>query len=127
TVHRNSRRFQLPSTAQPRQVTERRPVVTRGALLGTGCLGMRPTMPVDVGAAVDRGQLLFEDKKTPGVRYTAPVAGTVTAVNRGERRAFQSIVITLSDEERAGQGRQVAFGAWTGRPVTELSEEQVRN
>jgi Na+-transporting NADH:ubiquinone oxidoreductase subunit A len=126
-VHRISRGLQLPITGQPQQVIERGPVVTRAALLGSDYVGMRPTMHVEVGAAVERGQLLFEDKKTPGVRYTAPVAGTVSAINRGERRAFESLVITLSDEESAGQGRQVTFGAWTGRPVAELDEEQVRN
>lgn len=84
-------------------------------------------MHVEVGATVERGQLLFEDKKTPGVRYTAPVAGTVTAVNRGERRAFQSLVIALSPEERAGKGAQVAFSSWTGNRPADLTEEQVRN
>lgn len=126
-VHRISRGLQLPISGQPQQVVERGPAVSRVALLGSDYLGMRPTMHVDVGAAVDRGQLLFEDKKTSGVRYTAPAAGTVTAINRGERRAFESLVITLSDEERAGQGRQVTFAAWTGRPVADLSEEQVRH
>jgi Na+-transporting NADH:ubiquinone oxidoreductase subunit A len=126
-VHRISRGLQLPITGQPQQVIERGPAVTRAALLGADYLGMRPTMHVEVGASVDRGQLLFEDKKTPGVRYTAPVAGTVAAINRGERRAFESLVITLSDEERAGQGRQVTFGAWTGRPAAELTGEQVRD
>jgi Na+-transporting NADH:ubiquinone oxidoreductase subunit A len=126
-VHRISRGLQLPITGQPSQVIEGGPAVARAALLGSDYLGMRPTMHVDVGATVERGQVLFDDKKTPGVRYTAPVAGTVTAINRGERRAFESLVITLSDEERAGRGRQVTFGAWTGRPVGELSGEQVRN
>lgn len=84
-------------------------------------------MHVEVGAVVDRGQLLFEDKKMPGVRYTAPVAGTVASINRGERRAFESLVIALSDDEQAGKGRQVTFASYSGRPVSELTEEQVRN
>lgn len=126
-VHRISRGLQLPITGQAPQVIEVGPAVTRAALLGSDSIGMRPTMHVEVGATVERGQLLFDDKKTPGVRYTAPVAGTVTAINRGERRAFESLVITLSDEERGGRGRQVTFGAWAGRPVGELSGEQVRN
>ena len=101
--------------------------MTRVALVGGDYVGMRPTMHVEVGSTVERGQLLFEDKKTPGLRFTAPAAGTVSAINRGERRAFESLVIALSDEERAGRGRQVTFAAWTGRPVTGLSEEQVRH
>lgn len=126
-VHRISRGLQLPITGQPQQVIEGGPAVTSSALLGADYLGLRPTMHVEVGAVVDRGQLLFEDKKTPGVRYTAPVAGTVTAINRGERRAFESLVIALSDDERAGRGPQVTFGGYAGRPVADLTEEQVRH
>jgi Na+-transporting NADH:ubiquinone oxidoreductase subunit A len=43
------------------------------------------------------GQTLIEDKQHPGVRYTAPASGTVTAINRGERRALVSIVIAVDD------------------------------
>lgn len=126
-VHRIKRGLQLPIAGQPQQVIERGRAVSHAALLGADYIGMRPTMHVEVGAVVDRGQLVFEDKKTPGVRYTAPVAGTVVAINRGERRAFQSLVIRLSDEERQGQGRQVTFASYTGGPVPALGSDQVRD
>lgn len=126
-VHRIKRGLQLPIAGQPQQVIERGRAVSHAALLGADYIGMRPTMHVEVGAVVDRGQLVFEDKKTPGVRYTAPVAGTVAAINRGERRAFQSLVIRLSDEERQGQGRQVTFASYTGGPVPALGSDQVRD
>jgi Na+-transporting NADH:ubiquinone oxidoreductase subunit A len=54
-------------------------------------------MHVNEGDQVKRGQLLFEDRKAEGVRFTAPGAGTVKAVNRGEKRVFQSLVIELTD------------------------------
>jgi hypothetical protein len=50
---------------------------------------MKPKMEAKVGDKVQRGQLLFEDRKAPGVRFTAPAAGTVVAIHRGEKRAFQ--------------------------------------
>ena len=59
-------------------------------------------MHVKVGDSVQRGQLLFEDKKTPGVRYTAIGDGKIAAVHRGERRALQSVVIELTTAERGG-------------------------
>lgn len=126
-VHQIKRGLQLPIVGQPRQVIEPGPAITHAALLGADYIGLRPTMHVDPGDVVERGQLLFDDKKTPGVRYTAPVAGTVTAVNRGERRAFQSLVIELSDEERAGEGRQVAFSSYSGARVAGLTEGQIKD
>ena len=43
------------------------------------------------------GQPVFEDKKNPGVLYTAPGSGTVKEINRGEKRRFLSLVIDLDD------------------------------
>jgi Na+-transporting NADH:ubiquinone oxidoreductase subunit A len=57
---------------------------------------MKPTMAVREGDRVTRGQVLFSDKKNPGVVFTAPAPGKVVAVNRGERRVFQSLVIDVS-------------------------------
>ena len=54
---------------------------------------------VKEGDTVKKGQLLFSDKKTPGVKFTAPAAGTVVEINRGARRVFQSLVIELAGEE----------------------------
>ncbi|WP_223788685.1 Na(+)-translocating NADH-quinone reductase subunit A [Marinicella meishanensis] len=63
------------------------------AVLGPDYLGMKPTMLVQEGDAVKRGQKLFEDKKNPGVYFTAPIAGEVVAVNRGDKRMLLSVVI----------------------------------
>ena len=56
-------------------------------------------MAVQVGDIVKKGQLLFTDKKCEGVRYTAPAGGRVAAINRGAKRAFQSIVIEVDGDE----------------------------
>ena len=84
-------------------------------------------MQVQAGDVVRRGQLLFEDKKTAGVRYTAPAGGEVVAVHRAERRALVSVVIALDSTERAGGHDCVSFSAYTGKPVAELSRDQVRD
>ena len=60
---------------------------------------MKPTMAVQDGDRVKKGQVIFTDKKTDGVQYTAPAAGVVKAVNRGERRVFQSLVIEVDGNE----------------------------
>lgn len=73
--------------------------VTEVALVADDYIGMKPTMFVQPGDRVKLGQPVFEDKKTPGVLYTAPGAGTVTAVNRGEKRKFEGIVIKLDGND----------------------------
>ncbi len=99
----------------------------RIALLGADYPGMRPTMAVREGDSVSRGTLLFEDKKTPGVRFTAPLGGRVARVHRGERRSFVSLVIEVGSGERSGR---VADGpapsGWSGRHPDALDEDAVR-
>jgi Na+-transporting NADH:ubiquinone oxidoreductase subunit A len=116
----------LPISGEPEQTISTAPTPTRVALLAEDYVGMKPTMYVRQGDRVQRGQLLFDDKKTPGVRYTAIASGTVVAVNRGERRAFHSLVIELDESEHSGSGRSVPFDSYTGRPVAALDREQTR-
>lgn len=75
------------------------PAVHRVALIGNDYVGMKPTMYVTEGDQVKLGQLLYEDKKTPGVRYTSPASGKVVAVNRGAKRKFESLVIEVDGEQ----------------------------
>lgn len=70
-------------------------VITEVALLGEEYAGMRPSMKVKEGDAVKKGQVLFEDKKNPGVVFTAPVSGKIAAIHRGEKRVLQSVVMPL--------------------------------
>ncbi len=91
--------LELPISGAPEQKITDGKIVSNVALVGFDYIGMKPTMAVQVGDKVKRGQLLFEDKKTVGVRFTSPAAGTVKEVNRGERRVFQSIVIEVEGDE----------------------------
>lgn len=122
--HRIKHGLDLPLAGEPRQVIETARPVTRVALLGEDHVGLKPTLLVQPGDRVQRGQLLFEDKKTPGVRYTAPAAGTVAAIHRGERRAFQSLVIEVGDDD--GDAAQVPFQHFRGVVPGQLSGDDVR-
>jgi len=97
-VFRLRRGLDLPLSGRPQQQIEAGPAVRQVALLGPEYVGMRPTMEVREGDSVKAGQLLFTDKKTPGVRYTSPGCGTVRAIHRGEKRAFLSCVIDLEGD-----------------------------
>jgi Na+-transporting NADH:ubiquinone oxidoreductase subunit A len=94
-----SKGLDLPIQGAPQQNIQDGNSVTRVAILGEEYIGMRPTMHVQEGDKVKKGQMLFEDKKNPGVKFTAPAAGNVIAVNRGAKRVLQSVVIQLEGDE----------------------------
>jgi Na+-transporting NADH:ubiquinone oxidoreductase subunit A len=106
-VHTIRKGLDLPLAGVPEQRIEPSAVPRQVALLGADSLGLRAALAVQPGDHVQRGQLLYGDRKLPGVRYTAPAAGTVRAVHRGERRAFVSLVIDVADDD--GPAAQVAF------------------
>ncbi|RDB44403.1 Na(+)-translocating NADH-quinone reductase subunit A [Halomonas sp. DQ26W] len=91
----------LPIMGAPEsRIDDARPV-RHVAILGTDYVGMKPTMEVQEGDKVKLGQLLFTDKKNEGVRFTAPGAGEVIAINRGEKRKLLSVVIKVDETEEA--------------------------
>ena len=89
----------LPIKGEPEQLIKEVEAPQTVAVLGCDYIGLKPTLAVKESETVKKGQLLFTDKNMPAVRYTAPGAGTIKAVHRGERRAFLSIVIQLSGNE----------------------------
>ena len=68
-------------------------------LVGWDTPGLKPKMAVAVGDRVKLGQTLYIDKRNPKVCYTAPGSGVVSAINRGERRVLNSVVIELDGDD----------------------------
>jgi Na+-transporting NADH:ubiquinone oxidoreductase subunit A len=89
----------LPIAGKPAMHIDAGADVRRVALLARDYIGMKPTMLVAEGERVKLGQPLFSDKKNPRVLYPSPGCGVVAAINRGERRAFISIVIDLDGDD----------------------------
>ena len=114
-----TRGLDLPISGAPVQHIEPGSKVRAVAVLGFDYLGMKPTMAVKVGDRVKTGQLLFTDKKNSGVRYTAPATGLVSAINRGEKRVLQSVVIDVEDDEYE------TFAKYDASALSTLSTEQV--
>jgi len=125
-LHKIRRGLDLPITGGPQGSPEDGGQVSRVAIMAADYVGLKPTMHVKVGDAVTRGQLLFEDKKTPGVRYTAIGDGKLAAIHRGERRALQSVVIELASAERGGRSGDSRFKSFTGQHPNSMTREQVR-
>ena len=87
----------IPLAGTPEQVIDTGRSVQRVALLGTDYVGLKPRMLVEPGRAVGLGEPLFLDKRDPAVQFASPGTGRVVAVNRGRRRALQSVVIELDE------------------------------
>lgn len=122
----------LPISGKPENTVNHGNNVKHVAILGSDFPGLRPSMLVEEGEIVNKGQVLFTDKKNPGVNYTSPIAGKVVAINRGAKRAFQSLVIEIDPtavgsvkfkaypntdlkglERAAVQEQLINSGAWT--------------
>ena len=126
-LHKIKKGLNLPIAGEPEQRIEQASQPRRVALIADDYIGMKPTMHVSVGDDVQRGQLLFDDKKIPGVRYTSPASGTVVAINRGERRALRSVVIQLDTAELAGRGNAASFGSYSSKHPGALSRQEVKD
>jgi Na+-transporting NADH:ubiquinone oxidoreductase subunit A len=130
----------LPIKGEPEQVIEPGNLVQTVAVVGTDFLGLKPAMSVNEGDTVEFGQKLFEDRKTPGVIYTAPASGKIVAVNRGPKRILESVEIEISENDETDPrgvtpkpqhgGRDaiveslVASGLWTSlrtRPFSKVA------
>jgi len=115
------RGLDLPISGTPDQTIDLGADVKRVALLGRDYVGMKPTMLIQEGDSVKLGQPLFEDKKNPGVVFTAPGSGKIVEVNRGAKRLFQSVVIELAGDE------QESFQSYEDKDLTQLDRETVVN
>ena len=109
----------LPIAGQPFQQVEPARGARSVALLGDDYVGMRPTMAVQEGDRVKLGDVVFTDKKTEGVRYNAPAAGRVAAINRGAKRALLSVVIDVEGDA------EETFPAYERSRIAGLSRDDV--
>ena len=89
----------LPISGNPSPEIEDSSKISSVAILGSDFVGLKPTMLVKVGDFVQAGQKIIEDKKNPGVFITAPSSGTISSVNRGEKRRFISIEIDVNETD----------------------------
>jgi Na+-transporting NADH:ubiquinone oxidoreductase subunit A len=94
------------------------------AIIPDDFVGLIPKMEVREGDDVKIGQPIFHSKLNESLKVVSPVAGTVKAVVRGERRKIQRIVIEVGTEnyhsfgtakvsgEKAARELLLASGLW---------------
>ncbi|MEB4590666.1 Na(+)-translocating NADH-quinone reductase subunit A [Candidatus Thiothrix sp. Deng01] len=111
----------LPITGKPEQKIYAHPEPAKVAVLGRDFHDLRPAMQVQEGDRVKRGQVLFTDRKNPGVNFTSPGGGVVTAVNRGAKRVLNSVVIELDEDEETA-----TFPAYAPEQLSTLDANTIR-
>ncbi|MEH6582861.1 MAG: Na(+)-translocating NADH-quinone reductase subunit A [Halioglobus sp.] len=114
------RGMDIPIQGAPQQIIEDATAARSVALVGFDYVGMKPTMAVREGDPVKLGQVLFEDKKTEGLRFTSPASGVVSAINRGAKRVLQSVVIEVNGDDAEH------FTAYDKSAIAGLGDEVVR-
>ena len=114
-----TRGLDLPISGAPEQAIKDTRRAEKVAVLASDFVGMKPTMEVRVADEVAKGQCLFTDRKSPRVRYTAPVAGRIDAIHRGAKRALLSVAIRVTDNS------EVLFKSYTADQLSGLAREEV--
>ena len=110
----------IPLAGAPDQSISPGASVTSVALLGPDTHDLKPGMLVREGDRVKLGQALFTDKANPGINFTSPGSGIVAAVNRGERRILQSVVVKLDGDDAE------EFASYPASELESIDEEAVR-
>ena len=110
----------IPITGSPKQTIDNGNEVKSVAILGLDYVGMKPTMLVAEGDKVKLGQPLFSDKKNSGVHFTSPAAGTIKAINRGDKRVLQSVVIEING------AAEVTFNQYAESELETLTFDKVQ-
>ena len=117
TMIRIKKGLDIPVSGTPVQEISQGAAIRRVAIVAADYVGLRPAMAVRDGDRVRLGQTLLTDKSSPQIRFTAPAAGTIRAVNRGAKRKLISIEIDLDGDE---EERFATYG------TSSLTPEQAR-
>lgn len=64
------------------------------AVIPDDFIGFLPKPAVKEGDKVKAGDALLFDKRDPELKLVSPVAGTITAIERGERRKIMRVIVT---------------------------------
>lgn len=94
-VHTVKKGLDIPLAGVPEQAISDAPPVSRLAILARDYVGLKARVLVEPGATVQLGQPLLEHRRYADVKFVSPGVGRVESVNRGAKRALQSVVIAL--------------------------------
>jgi Na+-transporting NADH:ubiquinone oxidoreductase subunit A len=113
------RGLDLPVGGAARQQVGEAPPVHHVGVVGRDYPGLKLGPLVEVGARVALGEPVLRDRGEPRIACTAPAAGVVTAIERGERRVLRSLVIRVEGDEQA------EFAGYRRSELGELARDTV--
>lgn len=87
------------------------------ALKPTDFFGITPKLTVDINSKVKAGSCLFVDKNKPEIKFTSPVSGIVTEINRGEKRKILEIVVEPD--------KNIEYEKFLDKDYQKLSKEEI--
>ena len=80
--------------------------------------GLTPKLMVKAGHEVKIGTPLFYDKYKPEILFTSPVSGTVSEINRGERRRILEVIIKADEKSE--------YEAFTKANPKDLQKDEIK-
>lgn len=97
------------------------------AVIPSDFKGIKASLCVKVNDAVKVGTPLFEDKHCPEIKIVSPVSGRVVAIDRGDKRFLQDILLESDGRQEAVPSPQGAFGQrrFSRSEIPGLSKEEV--
>ncbi len=99
SVMKIKRGLDVPVSGRPVQQIVQGSKIGRVGIVAADYVGLRPALSVRDGDRVRLGQTLLTEKSCPEIRFTAPAAGRVLAVHRGEKRKLVSVEIEVDGDE----------------------------
>lgn len=111
--------LQIPLLGQPEEVFRGTVASEFVKICPEDFHGVTPKLAVRVDDTVKAGDALFYDKNHPEVLFASPVSGTVTAIDRGEKRRILNITVKAD--------ANIQYADFGKQNVTSLSPEDVKN
>ncbi|MBN2804668.1 MAG: Na(+)-translocating NADH-quinone reductase subunit A [Deltaproteobacteria bacterium] len=126
-LHRVKRGLALPITGVPLSSDINEAEKSEyTALIAEDYPDMRPSFKVKEGDLVKRGDILFEDRKNPGVLFTSTACGKVSSINKGEKRAFISAVISITEDDNNAEKNELSYKSYAGKEISNLTSTDIR-
>lgn len=82
--------------------------------------GLKLKLLVHVGDGVKVGSPMLQDRRNPKITIVSPASGFVTAINRGEKRALQEVVIELDKKQES-----MKFRSFSKSEIVGLKPESI--
>ena len=119
-THQIDKGFDIPIAGVAEPTIEAAPESALAAVTPTEFAGIKPKALVKDGDSVVTGQPLYFDKRDPETMYCSPATGRVRAVELGERRFLNRIVIDVAGEDSWFDGPKIDADRLTALPREDI-------